>query len=347
LYRQIVQQRIDRIEADTNIRLMEQPEYKRRWNTEPWEDQFQRSLQEWLLHRLESYFDFDGRMQPGDSAQRPSAPLADIGLHSLARLASVAGSDAEFHEVATVYRDDPAFDVLALVTELVQPETVPLLPVLRYKDSGLRKRSEWEQTWDLQRKEDELSNQLSSITEQIAAIDDQQAANRQELNTERDRLTAELAKLTASLTVPPKYVSADFLSGDYWRLRGKLDVPKERWISFPHCDAADGTLMLCWAGYNHLQQAQAISGHYAEIEEREGGGADPRLPPLLACLLELLPWLKQWHNDVDPTYGVAMGDYFEGFVNEEARKLGLTLQDLRNWTPPARQRGRARRGAGR
>ncbi|MFM8477052.1 MAG: DUF7008 domain-containing protein, partial [Planctomycetaceae bacterium] len=60
LYRQIVQQRIDRIEADTNIRLMEQPEYKRRWNTEPWDDQFQRSLQEWLLHRLESYFDFDG-----------------------------------------------------------------------------------------------------------------------------------------------------------------------------------------------------------------------------------------------------------------------------------------------
>jgi len=22
---------------------------------------------------------------------------------------------------------------------------------------------------------------------------------------------------------------------DYWRLRGKLDVPKERWISYPHC----------------------------------------------------------------------------------------------------------------
>ena len=356
-YCQIVRQRIDRIEADTNIRLMEQPEYKRRWNTEPWEDQFQRSLQDWLLNRLESYFDFDGRMQPSDSAQRPSAPLADIGLHSLARLASVAGSDAEFHEVATVYRDDPAFDVLALVTELVQPESVPLLPVLRYKDSGLRKRSEWEQTWDLQRKEDEeaISYQRSAISGeansfQRSAVSESQGVDSRDLIAEPPELKADSRPLTAesfSITVPPKYVSADFLSGDFWRLRGKLDVPKERWISFPHCDAADGTLMLCWAGYNHLQQAQAISGHYAEIEEREGGGADPRLPPLLACLLELLPWLKQWHNDVDPTYGVAMGDYFEGFVNEEARKLGLTLQDLRNWKPPAKPRGRARRGAGR
>jgi len=334
-YRQIVQQRIDRIEADTNIRLVEQPEYKRRWNTEPWDDQFQRSLQEWLLHRLESYFDFDGRMQPGDSDQRPSAPLADIGLYSLARLASVAGSDAEFLEIATVYRDDAAFDVLALVTELVLPESVPLLPVLRYKESGLRKRAEWEQTWELQRREDEaVSNQRSAVSESHEA-------------DSRELIAESLPTADSfAITVPPRYVSGDFLSGDFWRLRGKLDVPKERWISFPHCDAADGTMLLCWAGYNHLQQAQAISGHYAEIQEREGGGADPRLPPLLACLLELLPWLKQWHNDVDPEFGVSMGDYFEGFVNEESRQLGLTLQDLRHWKPPAKVRGRARRGAG-
>jgi hypothetical protein len=34
-----------------------------------------------------------------------------------------------------------------------------------------------------------------------------------------------------SIPVPPKYTSADFLKTDFWRLRGKLDVPKERWIS--------------------------------------------------------------------------------------------------------------------
>ena len=59
-------------------------------------------------------------------------------------------------QVGELYRNDPAFDVARLVTELVEAESVPLLPVLRYKDSGLRKRREWEQTWDLQRQEDAI-----------------------------------------------------------------------------------------------------------------------------------------------------------------------------------------------
>jgi hypothetical protein len=67
------------------------------------------------------------------------------------------------------------------------------------------------------------------------------------------------------------------------------------------------------------------------------------LTPLLAGLLELIPWVKQWHNDVDSAYNQRMGDYFEGFVDEEARELGLTPDDIRAWAPPARtgtRRGR-------
>ena len=50
----------------------------------------------------------------------------------------------------------PAFDVTKLVAELVEAESVPLLPILRYKPTGLRKRAEWENTWDLQRHEDAI-----------------------------------------------------------------------------------------------------------------------------------------------------------------------------------------------
>src|SRR5262245_17128537 len=64
------------------------------------------------------------------------------------------------------------------------------------------------------------------------------------------------------IPVPPKYASSDFQSGIYWRLRGKLDVPKERWISFPYCEGEDGTLIVAWAGYDHLQLARAISAYY-------------------------------------------------------------------------------------
>ena len=142
--------------------------------------------------------------------------------------------------------------------------------------------------------------------------------------------------------MPPKYTSADFLKSDYWRLRGKLDVPKERWVSFPHCEGEDGSLMIAWAGYDHLQLARAISAYYVDVQERLGGSDDPRLMPLLACLIELLPWLKQWHNEVDPEFGVPMGDYFEGFLQEEARNLGMTLDQIKAWQPPQRAGRRAR-----
>jgi hypothetical protein len=62
-------------------------------------------------------------------------------------------------------------------------------------------------------------------------------------------------------------------------------------------------------------------------------------------LLELVPWLKQWHNEIDPVFGERMGHYYRGFVTEEARALGFTLDDLRAWTPaptPAK-RGRKKK----
>jgi hypothetical protein len=151
------------------------------------------------------------------------------------------------------------------------------------------------------------------------------------------------------ISVPPKYTSADFIStggARYWALRGKLDVPKERWISFPHCEGPDGTLVICWAGYDHLQQAQAISAYYVRVQTEFGGSDDPRLIPLLASLIELLPWLKQWHNEPNANFdGLRMGDYFEGFVNEEARNLGKTLALIKAWTPPMRTATRNRKKA--
>ena len=85
----------------------------------------------------------------------------DIALISTSRLADVARQDTDFMQVGELYRNDPAFDVARLVAELVEAESVPLLPVLRYKDSGLRKRREWEQTWDLQRQEDAIDARTS------------------------------------------------------------------------------------------------------------------------------------------------------------------------------------------
>ena len=52
-YRELVERRIALIESDRNIALIEQPEYKRRWNMESWDEQESHALRSWLLHRME------------------------------------------------------------------------------------------------------------------------------------------------------------------------------------------------------------------------------------------------------------------------------------------------------
>src|SRR6185503_4491407 len=93
------------------------------------------------------------------------------------RLADLARRDAEFLQVGELYRDDPAFDVTRLVGELVAAESVPLLPVLRYKPTGLRKRAEWETTWDLQRREDAIDARTTPPKDHADQLSEADAAD--------------------------------------------------------------------------------------------------------------------------------------------------------------------------
>lgn len=69
-----------------------------------------------------------------------------------------------------------------------------------------------------------------------------------------------------------------------------------------------------------------------------GGSDDPRLIPLFASLIEIRPCIKQWHNEPNANFdGLRMGDYFEGFINEEARNLGKTVAEIKAWVPPAKE----------
>ena len=311
-YRTVVRRRIETIEKNASITLIEQPEYKRRWNDEPWEAQQERALRRWLLDRLE-------------------APTlwSDTRLTTTAALADRLREDAEFLQVAALYAGRPDFDVARLVDRLVDDESAPLLPVLRYKPSGLRKRAAWEHTWKLQRMEDAIDARIELP------------------EADPERLTPEAAAAlkaaeVGAVPVPPRYASADFRKGTWWRLRGKLDVPKERFVSLPGCERdADPSLVVGWAGWNALEQSRAVAGYFSRMREQEGWTAE-RLTPLLAALLELLPWVRQYHNAPDPEFDVGMGDYFEAFVDDEARALSLTRDALQAWTPPVGT-GRSRR----
>jgi hypothetical protein len=296
-WKSVYERRRRLLRTDANVKLIESLVYKRPWwgrqgvygqASRTYPEWIVDACREWLLDRLEG-----SQYWPDTSRTEPTH-------QSTARIADKASADPAFLKVAALHRGRPDFDVAALVAELVESESVPFLPVLRYKQSGLLKRKVWERTWDLQRQED-------------------------------------AGKDVGQIPVPPKYTNSsgkvDFLKPDYWRLRGSLDVPKERWISYPYLQTeSDPSLVVGWAGWDHLQQATALVAYY-DARKREGWDAK-RLTPILAGLDQLLPWIHQWHPEIDPEFGDTAGQSYQALLENDAHELGLTLDDIRNWQPP-------------
>ncbi|WP_336820103.1 BREX-2 system adenine-specific DNA-methyltransferase PglX [Gordonia sp. MMO-8] len=292
-YKALVQRRLDAIESNPHIRLLEKPEYKRRWASESWESKVQRALRDWLLDRLEN---------PKLWANQQGVPQP----RSVGEIAGVVARDPEVIEALDLWagrKDAPVADTLV---KLLADQTVPYLAAYRYKDSGLRKRAEWEHVWDLQRAED------------------------------RGEVKA------ADIPVPPKYATADFRKQSYWSHRGKLDVPKERFILYPDAGrATDPTPLLGWAGWNHAEQGLALATIFAL---RESEGVDTSvLVPMVAGLSELLPWVKQWHSGPDPKLGIDLADYLGSQLQEKAQQIGVPVPELSKWRPAAPVRGRKKK----
>ncbi|MDI6517168.1 BREX-2 system adenine-specific DNA-methyltransferase PglX [Streptomyces coelicoflavus] len=281
-YRALVQKRIDVIESNRAIGMIERPEYKRRWATEGWDSMRQKALKSWLLDRIEdrSYW-FDANNNPT--------------VTTLARLTESLSADEDFTSVADLYA--PRQDLAKTVRDLLSEEHVPFVSALRYKPAALKKRADWEHVWDLQREED--------------AAPDEPAKR----------------KIRERTPVPPKYTSADFLKPSYWRARGKLDVPKERFVSYGTVNAQSPELY-GWAGWDHLEQALALASYI-----QTAGLGSEEIVPFLAGLLELQPWLDQWYGEYDAEFGASPAAEILAFRQQKQGELGLTDDALRAWRP--------------
>jgi hypothetical protein len=196
-------------------------------------------------------------------------------------------------------------DAKSVIEGALAEESIPHLSTLRFTESGLEKHAAWQHTWSLQRRED--------AGEKIPEI-----------------------------PVPPKYDQKDFRDATYWRLRGKLDVPKERFIAYPGLESDhDGAPIYGWAGWNHAQRAEALLALYNQRKDTEAWSTE-RLTPILVGIHELLPWIAQWHNEPDDDTGERLGDAFRDWLGEELRAHGLTPADLDAYRPPTKAGARGK-----
>ena len=157
----------------------------------------------------------------------------------VAHLVSSLQDDSRFLAVASIYQKRRDVDLAGLVSSLLVEASVPNHSLHVYTPTGASKRAAWERVWAEQRREDAGE-----------AIDE--------------------------IPVPPEYSqgsrgkSKDFLETRYWRLRGKLDVPKERFVAFTEVPGREGDATLYgWAGWTPLQRVKAL---LAIDEELEDGG---------------------------------------------------------------------------
>ncbi len=293
-YQQVVQRRIDIIEQRRDLALIERPECKRRWQSESWEKKEAAALRAWLLDRCERR---ELWFAPSDTGRDEPRPL------TVNRLADLLRADTDFVSVARLYAGADA-DLAEVIAEITKAEHVPYVAALRYTDAGLRKRAQWERTWELQREEDATKTRLD-------------------------------------IPVPPKYAQVDFRRASFWANRGKLDVPKERFISYERASPdGDGSLLLGWAGWDHREQAHALMTVIEDRTARDGWSCE-RLIPLIAGLAEVLPWVRQWHGEVDPAFGVSPADAYAAYLDDQKRRWGVSGADLTGWRSPANGRGRA------
>ena len=222
---------------------------------------------------------------------------------SVVQLADLIRNDVELRAALEILTGSPHIELESALAALLAESSVPQLAAQRYKPSGLIKFREWQQVWDLQRAEDR--------GERVA------------------------------IPVPPKYAPVDFVKASFWKARGKLDVPKERFLSYPGASGnTDDSAIYGWAGWDHAARGLALAVLVGDMTA--GGANTEQIAPLLAGLVELEPWLRQWHSEVEPAFGTSPAEAISGILNAQLDHYAVTRDEVSGWSPTTALRGRGR-----
>lgn len=230
------------------------------------------------------------------------AAKARTQAFSLEQLVANLQDDARVLAVCEVLIGRKDFSLSQLVMSALQGDAVPSHRFHVYKPAGLVKREVWERTWADQRREDA-----------------------------GEKVTPE---------VPPAYGSGDFLKPDYWRLRGKLDVPKERFIAFTEVPGRAGAETLYgWAGWTAQQRLKAILAIDEELEDASVPLAD-RIG-LLDSAWRLLPDVAR----EDAAAATRLKAELQALVGPEGPSSALIEDWKQRFPPPTSRASGAKRGA--
>ncbi|RZO66306.1 MAG: BREX-2 system adenine-specific DNA-methyltransferase PglX [Sandaracinaceae bacterium] len=294
----LVSTRVALIADSPALALLEQPSYKRRWFRPDYTKEEREAMAHWLAERIEEQA--ETRTEPFTVRSIAAALQQDPAIEAVAMLFAGAG-----------------FDLDRVVAQILDEESVPNLKSHVFKKKGLVKRAAWERTWELQHAEDAWDAKKKAHDDAIATgVDPHEAPPLPEgKRPEPD--------------VPPKYGSGDFLKPTYWKHRGKLDVPKERFIAYtevpPELTEQGQAPLYGWAGWDHLGRAQVLLALDEQAEEL-GVELKDRYGLLWGAQF-LLPYVR-WGDDT----AQSAAKEFAAILRDLVGDSGVTDEMLAEWT---------------
>jgi SAM-dependent methyltransferase len=178
--------------------------------------------------------------------------LAEPKPRRLEDVAAVWGRDPRVQAVIDVWQGTSGYDLTTAAEKLLRSQALPDHDQRIYTEEGLRKREQWRAVWALQDREDKGETGLE-------------------------------------IPVPPPYARTDFQKAAYYDLRGKLDVPRERFIAFDDLTP----VRWGWNGWRDLQRGlvQAAAWDLAANDV-----ANPLPPPTASDPRRCGPTLGLWQS---------------------------------------------------
>jgi hypothetical protein len=277
MQKQRIRERMDVIVANPWIGLLETPTYKRRWEPIDWDRDAVRAAEAWLLDRLENVF-----------ASQVSALHSARGFapYRLEELVVAWSRDPQVVAAAGIMTGDGlSVDLSRVAEKLLRANAVPDNPNRLYSAEGLRKLEEWKRVSFIQDQEDAWE----------AAVADAKA-NCSESPVKRIVDPDDPSKELDSIPLPPKFEKSDFVKAEYFSLRGKLDVPRERFIIFSDLSPP----RFGWNGWRDRERALAQVEAFTLAENDPHDPLpvpttdDPRRCGVTIGLWESLPDVKRW-----------------------------------------------------
>lgn len=304
-HRQRLEERIDAIEADARLGLLESPPFKRRWQTPDFGADTIAAAELWLLERLEDLFD---RSSVGQ--------LSEPKAYRLEEVVAALSRDARVPTVAGLWTGQgSAVDISVVVDALLNANALADNPMRIYSEGGLRKLAAWKRVWRLQDQDDAWTVAAKAARARGEAVPPRRLSDVECPENAVD-----------DIPLPPKFEADDFTRTDYFSIRGKLDVPRERFVSFGEL----APRRFGWNGWRDRQRALAQVDAFTLAENDAQNPLpppttdDPRRCGVTIGLWESLPDVRRW---------AAVGEYDEllSLAQEACRQARCPCPVLDAW----------------